>query len=144
MEETTFNILNITAEAYGWAHRGTLRQWEEQCHGYTISTSYPPEFWTGDADYIEPPVDSCAFWFHLKRDENRIIGFDWQAKTPNIVKTVGGSLQTSTPINLSYVTSQKQLADYFAASKKDKSNRCKETLPTPTMFTRVMEFFGNK
>jgi hypothetical protein len=139
VEETTFNILNITAEAYDWVHRGTLRQWEEQCQGYTISTSYPPEFWTGSADFTEPPVDSCTFWFHLKHDKNQIIGFDWHAKTPNIVKTISGSLQTSTPINLSYITSQKQLADYFAASKKA-SNKRKEPLSTPTMFTRVMEF----
>jgi hypothetical protein len=138
VEETTFNILNITAKAYDWVHRGTLRQWEQQCSGYTICTNYPPEFWEGDADYTEPPVDRCTFWFHLRYNEDRIIGFDWEAKTPNIVKTVGGKLQT--PINLSYITSQKQLVDCFITSKT--SNKKRKELPTPTatMLTRVMEF----
>lgn len=140
MESKTFNILNVSAKATGWVHRGTLCLWEEKCDGHTIPTNIPPALPSFKSSWgkasTSPPVDLCTFWFNLEYDENIIIGFDWHSKAPNIVKTVNGGWQTATPIDLSYITSQKKLRDYFSASKIS----WKPEIKPATVFTRVIRF----
>ena len=91
IEKNTFKILQRAAKCFGWAHHVTHRQDES---------------------------DHCTFWFHLMDDDDCIVGFDWHRENPNIVKTVAGSLPTSTQINLTYITTFKQLSNYFRESRK--------------------------
>jgi hypothetical protein len=116
MNRRILNMLTRSAEAFGWEYRGTLEGWEK---GLTMSYGACPTFGNRDVTQVDSrPPDICTFWFHLKNDENAIIGFDWTREKPNEVRTVNGSLPITTPINLSYVSSHKKLNSFFEDSKK--------------------------
>jgi hypothetical protein len=137
MHHRIISTLARSARAFGWEYRGTLEGWEK---GLAMSYGALPTFGNRGGSQTDPqPPDICTFWFHLENDENVIIGFDWTREKPNEVRTVNGSLPSTTPINLSYVSSHKKLNAFFEDSKKHyRAKPKKETKATLTenIFTR--------
>lgn len=120
-DKRILKILTKSADACGWAFRGCLENWD---HGGHVSNR--PKYDWGSFPAQAMPPDQCTFWFHLKDDENSIVGFDWEASKPDVIRTINGSLPTTTPINFSYVSSHKKLTNFFNTSKKQY-----QTLPQP-------------
>lgn len=125
MHRRMLKTIAPSAEANGWVHRGTLDGWATRTSGGNSLTYYgsPPKslqahHWERRMAQAEAP-STCTFWFHLKEDENAIIGFDWYLKRPSEVRTRGGSLPAATLLDFSFVSSHKKLNEFFVDSRDE-------------------------
>ena len=86
-------------------------------NGWSHDITIPPSSAIPSFANCENQLNYKTFWFKLDEEPLLTVGFDWDAREPNIVKTRSGAFPHLTPINLSYITSKRRLAEFFDSSR---------------------------